>query len=185
MRIVRVSVIVLAAATLFLFTLVPSRAQSADFGSWAGKWFKVSVTPAAYCLEEGDLYKDSAKFTAYLKSWNWDSGQKILFADLYVYHENRDEWQVIPFNLNYFSGTPLDFLFKFETEQDNFILGGMGQITGKEKSGALASGKINIPAGFQRDYSNDPLDHFYCAGGFKATAGLTATVPVPPVVVVH
>jgi hypothetical protein len=46
-------------------------------------------------------------------------------------------------------------------------------------------GKINMPARFQRDYSNDPVDPFYCAGGFKATGTLTTSVPVPPGVIVH
>jgi len=178
MKIIRVSLAILA--VLFLSRDTLSHAQTIDLSLWVGKWFKVSISSSGYCLEEGALKKDTPKFTAYLKAWDWDPGQGVLKADLYLYQVDTDQWEVGPFNLNYFSGDPLNFVFWVDEEKDNSILGGEGQITGKEKNGILTGGSIKMPAGFHRDYSNHPGSFYYCSGGFNVTGSLTSSVPVPP-----
>ena len=182
MKFIKVSATILALAIIGCFAVKTAGAQSPDLNIWEGKWFKISVSVSSYCLEHGSLQNDSAKFTGYLKIWNWDPDQKILQGDFY---NDKDGWEITPFNLHYFAGTNLNFLYWVEETISNFTLGGTGRITGKMNGGVLKSAKLTMPGGYHRDFSFDPGFPWYCAGGVKISGALVSAVPVPPGMIIH
>jgi hypothetical protein len=168
---------------LICSTFGSAHAQAPDLTIWVGKWFKTSLNGSGYCIENSALNKEVSKYTGYLKLWNWDLDERILKGDFYYY--KKEAWTVIPLDLNYFSGNDLNFMFWFDETLDHHLLGGVGQIIGKEKGGLLSSAKVNMPGGVSKDYSTDPDDTWYCTGAFKITGSLTSAVPVPPGVIIH
>ena len=122
--------------------------------------------------------------TRYLKLWDWGAGYNVLKGDLYHCHEDKDELQRNDFNLHYFAGTDLNFIFWVEGKEtgSNLTLRGADYREG-EKMG-FNSAKINVPSSYHVNFSFDPKFPWYCAGGNKATGSLTTAVPVPPEIII-
>ncbi len=179
MKFRRACFILLPVLALSLFLMMNSaHAQAPDLSGWVGKWFKISLSGSGNCIETSELSKSPSKYTGYLKLRSWSSAEGILTADFYYY--KKDAWEIITLELNYFSGSELDFLFWFEGTVGNHLLSGVGQITGKEKEGVVSSAKFIMPSGISKDYSTDPNDPWYCTGSFSLKGSLASAVPVPP-----
>jgi len=158
MKVIKVGFGVLAVA-VFVSWFNFGTAYAQDFNTvWQNKWLKLNVVMKGNENSPGGpgLVTLTGRFPAFLKVLNWDaSPPPFLNADLWVFDDDGMGWTRIPIQLNYITGTPLDFLTW--TQNDTGVL-----TTGV---GEMFTFTARITARLSRDGQSIQTATFKCLGG--------------------
>ena len=167
------SISVLAVVVFALLSLTSLHAL--DSGDWVNTWFKANFKVKSVCKdsESSKLFKSAASAPAYI--YFLSTTQVVIALNI------EGQWAVSePVILNNLFGSADDGVYETESEVtisgngDSWTLYFIFRLTGKEKAGVLASGKVASIAG----YSLYKMDED-CAAALTFSGSYVITSKVP------